>query len=427
MAKMKFEEWQNKQNPSRKVTATVTKINDKGFCFLSSKEVKSIFLHFNQLRDKEISSDTLSEGDKFDLEVSEGTKGYQVDVIFAYKPIEKKEVEDTSLYPKIRNFSSFLHKQKRFDNNFDVFKINVLDKDFSTDHKGKKQEKEISLIETFEELAGWENEIFYQGLVTRHHNNAKQLTSGNLLPKVYDKKSTNELQFKPDWRLAIGLGSGSIFETSISLHHIYGFPYIPASAIKGVLRSYLITTLEGINEDSEALLFHKSKEVCDIFGCGKETMYDENGKVKKKSTFYKRCFDEDKLQFEEDKSKYRYPKVIEKIGDIIFFDAYPIHSPKDCIKADIMNPHYPDYYGNKNLPPADWQSPIPIIFLTVENLKFQFMVGLRKGVENINIELGDKNGDMLSVVSEFLKEALENHGIGAKTAVGYGYMTDQNP
>ena len=86
-----------------------------------------------------------------------------------------------------------------------------------------------------------------------------------------------------------------------------------------------------------------------------------------------------------------------------------------------MNNHYQPYY-NGEAPPADYHKLNPIIFLTVEGLSFQFMVGLRKGTDNTDIELGAKSGDMLSVVSDFLKLALTQHGIGAKTAVGYGYM-----
>lgn len=52
---------------------------------------------------------------------------------------------------------------------------------------------------------------------------------------------TEILKFKPEWRMVIGLGNESVYETSMILHHIYGIPYIPGSAIKGVVRSYIIT------------------------------------------------------------------------------------------------------------------------------------------------------------------------------------------
>ena len=45
--------------------------------------------------------------------------------------------------------------------------------------------------------------------------------------------------------MVVGLGGESVYETSITLHHIYGIPYIPASSIKGVVRSWIITEVFG--------------------------------------------------------------------------------------------------------------------------------------------------------------------------------------
>ena len=89
-----------------------------------------------------------------------------------------------------------------------------------------------------------------------------------------------------------------------------------------------------------------------------------------------------------------------------------------------MNPHYPLYYNDKKgeVAPTDYQNPVPIIFLTVENLDFQFIIGLKKGKEDFDIEIGEYKGKALDQVAEMLKKALKEHGIGAKTAVGYGYM-----
>ncbi len=348
------------------------------------------------------------------------------------KPVKLEEMQQqnnlkqSSVNQEVaQNFYSFLHKRNRFwtetqrVNNEDdkdrkkfvVKKINV-ERVVEKPAGNKKKLEDVSIIDVFEkEEKGWQDKDFYLKFAQRHKSNAEFLTN----------KQLQVQNFKPDWRLAIGLGSGSVFETSISLHHIYGFPYIPASAVKGVLRSYLITTLKGTEENSEALLFQESKEMCDIFGCGEETMYDENGQKKRKNTFYKRCFEEDKIQFGKDKSKYRFSDITEKIGNIIFFDAYPTHSPQGCIKADIMNNHYQPYYNGAE-PPADYHKLNPIIFLTVENLTFQFMVGLQKGKDNPTINFANKSGDMLTVVSLLLKDALQEKGIGAKTAVGYGYM-----
>ncbi|MCM8809920.1 MAG: type III-B CRISPR module RAMP protein Cmr6, partial [Candidatus Omnitrophica bacterium] len=50
----------------------------------------------------------------------------------------------------------------------------------------------------------------------------------------YELVYSGQLQTKS--RLIVGLGSSHALETSLTLHHIYGIPYIPASALKGVCR-----------------------------------------------------------------------------------------------------------------------------------------------------------------------------------------------
>ena len=94
---------------------------------------------------------------------------------------------------------------------------------------------------------------------------------------------------------------------------------------------------------------------------------------------------------------------------------------------DVMTVHYPDYYGDKNLPPADWQSPNPIPFLTVKDSptrknKFQFIIGLRKGAEDTLTDYPGTKVSLLALTQKLLVDALTSHGIGAKTAVGYGYF-----
>lgn len=179
--------------------------------------------------------------------------------------------------------------------------------------------------------------------------------------------------FKPDWRVVVGLGTDSVYETGITLHHIYGFPFIPASAIKGITRSYIIQRdylpkFEGqdkANDKAERKALENS-DFLNIFGSTKQQ------------------------------------------GKMTFFDAMPVSVPQ--LKPDIMNVHYPDYYGGSSAP-TDTQSPRPILFLTVEKTAFQFMLGCKEA-----------NKDLLQTAFTWLESALKDKGIGAKTAVGYGYM-----
>jgi len=191
-------------------------------------------------------------------------------------------------------------------------------------------------------------------LINRLKKNVKKLDQ-------YDYCIDN-IKAKVEWRLIIGLGGAHPHETSMTFHHIYGIPYIPGSAVKGVTRHWVVQEYHENNEQ---------KALCD--------------------DFFKDIFGTE-----------------EKQGEVIFFDAYPIGDIK--LAVDIMNPHYPDYYS-KNFPPADWQNPNPIKFLTVENTKFCF-------------HLASKKKEFLHKAKEWLKEALKEFGIGAKTSLGYGILEE---
>ena len=86
-----------------------------------------------------------------------------------------------------------------------------------------------------------------------------------------------------------------------------------------------------------------------------------------------------------------------------------------------MNPHYPDYYTGDSAP-TDFQSPRPIPFMTVEKgSKFKFLLACN---ENLISETIDPGKSLLEIAQFWLKKTLEEHGLGAKTAVGYGYFKE---
>jgi CRISPR-associated protein Cmr6 len=207
-------------------------------------------------------------------------------------------------------------------------------------------------------------------------------------------------------RLIIGLGNESVYENGMTLHHIYGIPYIPASAVKGITRSWIITEAFGTDEkDGKAESCAEEDSLFTyIFGKGGDG--DEGGNK----------------------------------GNVFFFDAFPTTVPK--IEPDIINNHYQSYYDGTT-PPADWISPNPVFFLTVKECKFCFQVGVKRSVtcndlktegilkedENLRMyKLPEDRGTfknetkILDIITGWLKDALEHHGIGAKTAVGYGRM-----
>ena len=168
-----------------------------------------------------------------------------------------------------------------------------------------------------------------------------------------------------DWRIVVGLGGETVLETDLTLHHLYGIPYIPGSALKGLTRAY-VTAEKYPNEDED----NDNEVVKRIFGSQKEA------------------------------------------GTVVFFDAMPIHG-KASFALDIMNSHYPNYYGEKK-PPTNDQNPNPVTFLTVSSTAFMFALALRRP-QNEHVK-------DVEWVKEWLQEALEKFGIGGKTSAGYGYF-----
>jgi CRISPR-associated protein Cmr6 len=282
-----------------------------------------------------------------------------------------------------------------------------------------------------------ENSDLIKKIYTRHLDNANSLLG---------ESNVTKFELSPDWRMALGLGNESVYETSITLHHIYGIPYIPASAIKGITRSWIITNCFQ-NKEKDAI---QNQIFCDMFGCSEFVSYkDENGKKQNQPSYY----------------AIQEPNIGgTREGKIIFFDAFPTSAPN--IEPDIMNNHYSDYYDGKgSKPPADYYNPNPIFFLTVKNreengkevpCKFRFIIGyknklapiMQNASEQISSNLKQllffkkiidgrersvcyfpgMNQDsstkltLLELTKAWLKLALTEHGIGAKTAVGYGYM-----
>jgi CRISPR-associated protein Cmr6 len=168
-------------------------------------------------------------------------------------------------------------------------------------------------------------------------------------------------------RMVVGLGAESILETSITLHHTYGVPIIPGSALKGLAAAAAHKHLEDpdwrkIGEDGTMGPFHRI-----LFGDTESSGY---------VTFH------DALWIPE--------------GERLFLDL------------DVMTVHHPAYYQQEGPPPADWDNPTPVAFLSARGRFLLAVTGPEKWAE---------------AALDILKDALAQDGIGAKTAAGYGRMS----
>ncbi|GAB4282002.1 MAG: hypothetical protein Kow0080_35790 [Candidatus Promineifilaceae bacterium] len=172
---------------------------------------------------------------------------------------------------------------------------------------------------------------------------------------------------KVNGRLTIGLGRASVIETGITLHHTYGVPVIPGSALKGLASSYAHQYLDNT-------IWAKGKPAhTTLFG------------------------------------------TQERAGGVVFYDALPLPKEKGEqqweLEPDVITVHHPAYYRGEDKPPADWDSPNPVSFISVTGT---FLVAIVPDSPNMQ--------GWEEVAYGILRQALDELGVGAKTSSGYGRM-----
>jgi CRISPR-associated protein Cmr6 len=170
-------------------------------------------------------------------------------------------------------------------------------------------------------------------------------------------------------RMVVGLGAESVLETSIALHRIYGVPYIPGSALKGLAAAAAHKQLQDPK-------WHKT---------------GEDGKI---GEWHRILFGDQ-----------------ESSGYVTFHDALWVPEGGTLpLDLDVMTVHHPAYYQGDDqgdAPPADWDNPNPIAFVSARGRYLLAVTGPEEWAD---------------AAMEILRDALEKDGIGAKTAAGYGRL-----
>ncbi len=212
---------------------------------------------------------------------------------------------------------------------------------------------------------------------------------------------------RTDWRLIAGLGRKGPLEVGFTFHR-YGFPILPGSSVKGVARAWAFLQLAerpdlNLTDDVNSLA-----ELDEVLSADSE----DDEKEEKKGYLKWRAAQRDEVQQLADDFRAIFG-TLATAGRAVFFDAIPAQLP--TLELDVMNPHFPEYYQG-NAPPTDWQSPVPVYFLTVAaGTEFRFGVGWRGALD----EAGQR---LHRFAQEWLKAGLMNLGAGAKTSAGYGYF-----
>jgi len=200
------------------------------------------------------------------------------------------------------------------------------------------------------------------------------------VPEVYKKeafcrwmdfvKSQGILRLEATTRtpLAIGLGNASPIENGLSIHHTYGTPYLPGSALKGLLR-----------------------RAADRFGLSpqeKAVLLGEGPDPKRKT---------------QGNAAY-----------LVYWDGWLDPDSKRPFQKDVITVHHQNYYSGGKDWPTDFDDPNPVSFLSIKpGVKFHIPISCT--AENAQ--------DWLDRAAEILKWGLENLGLGGKTNAGYGYFS----
>jgi len=169
--------------------------------------------------------------------------------------------------------------------------------------------------------------------------------------------------FTTESRFVTGLGRSHPVENGFAWHPTLGTPYLPGSSVKGLVRAWAREQAEP-RPDRETLA-----RVSRVFG------------------------------------------KLDHTGEVCFLDAVPTDPVK--LDADVMTPHYGGWSANDL--PGDWRSPNPIPFLSTA-AGVSFLFGIIPG-RPTRSEAANRD---LDAAAEWLCDALQWSGGGAKTAVGYG-------
>lgn len=183
-----------------------------------------------------------------------------------------------------------------------------------------------------------------------------------------------------DGRMVVGLGSESALETSIALHRAYGVPIIPGTALKGLASA---TADKHVGGGWSRTSTGRSSD-----GQGAPAPAREAG-------------DNHRVVFGDTTAA----------GYVTFHDALWIPDETALpLDRDVMTVHHAEYYGGRDIPPAEWDNPNPVAFVTARGRYLLAVTGPERWAD---------------AAMTLLKLGLARDGIGAKTAAGYGRMTVQ--
>jgi len=201
-------------------------------------------------------------------------------------------------------------------------------------------------------------------------------------------------------RLLVGHGTSTATGVGLTLQHTWGVPVLPGSALKGLTAHYVQTVYgpEGEAEEPEREPF-------------RGLTWKDSRPVRAPGPLFRRLFGAPELESSENKAIR---------GGVLFHDALWVPSGEGrgapMLARDVLTVHQRRYYESEGAEwPVDFDDPNPVSFLTVAP-GGRFLVALEAR--------GDRA--LLERTGRYVKQALEDWGLGGKTAAGYGRFTSED-
>lgn len=211
-------------------------------------------------------------------------------------------------------------------------------------------------------------------------------------------------------RLLIGHGNASAIDVGLTVHHTWGVPVIPGSALKGLVAHYIDATYGPTDASQKPWEQQGDERVrADYQGVTWNRRRIERGP----GVVYRALFGAPDAR-EDATMRENGFEAGAAAGLVTFHDALyvPGSSTDDRpFSADVLTVHQKDYYDSSGQSaPNDYDSPNPVAFLTVRP-KCRLLLALSGPSE------------WTELAARLLADALNNWGVGGKTSAGYGIGT----
>lgn len=211
-------------------------------------------------------------------------------------------------------------------------------------------------------------------------------------------------------RLLVGHGNSSALDVGLTVHHTWGVPVIPGSALKGLLAHYVDATYGPADSDKKPWEQQGDERArADYHGVTWNRRRIERGP----GTIYRALFGAPDAREDDAMQEHGFESGA-AAGVVTFHDAlYVPGSVADDkpFAADVLTVHQKGYYDSfGRSEPNDFDSPNPVAFLTVRPKCLLLLV------------LSGPS-EWTELAGQLLANALETWGVGGKTAAGYGIGT----